>query len=55
MCLVPTSVESFAVGEEGELEEQRAQKICPSHYSSHLIDMERKEGEKQQEQQLFIN
>lgn len=38
---VPTSVESFAVCEERELEEQSAQKICSTHYAGHLIEMER--------------
>lgn len=35
-CL--TCVKSFAVGEEGELEEQGAQQIRSTHYASHLKD-----------------
>lgn len=45
---MPTSVESFAVGEERELEKQSTQKICSTHYTSHLIEMEREKGKKEQ-------
>lgn len=38
---IPTSVESLAVGEERQLEEQSAQKICSAHYTSHLINMKK--------------
>jgi len=40
---VPTSVESFAVGEERELEEQSAQQICSTHDARHLVEMEEEE------------
>lgn len=43
---VPTSGECFAVGEEGELEEQSTQQICSTHYTSHLIEIERGNDEK---------
>lgn len=42
----PTSVESFAVGEEGELEEQSAQQVCSPHHAGHLVGMEERENER---------
>lgn len=36
-----TFVKSFTVGEERELEEESAQKVCSAHDSSHLIEMQR--------------
>lgn len=44
---MPTSVESFAVGEKRELEEQGAQKVCSTHYTSHLIEMKREKKKKE--------
>lgn len=42
---VPTFVQSFAVGEKRELEEQGTQKICSTHNASHLIgEKERGKG-----------
>lgn len=36
LCSEPTSVESFAVGEEGELKEKGAQKIRSTNNAGHL-------------------
>lgn len=42
LCREPTSVEGLAVGEEGELEEQRAQKVRSADDAGHLETDERR-------------
>lgn len=47
---MPTSVESFAVGEEGELKEKGAQKIRSTNNAGHLeTEWERGERKKKRE------
>lgn len=47
LCSEPTSVESFAVGEEGELKEKGAQKVRSTNNAGHLeTEWERGERKK---------
>lgn len=46
----PTSVESLTVGEEGELEEQGAQKIRSADDAGHLSDKRGEEEEEEEDQ-----
>lgn len=51
VCLwEPTSVESLAVGQEGELEEQRAQKVRSADDAGHLRDGREEEDQRRDSQ-----